>query len=56
MGSVPPIHIVVKQGQVALEGVVATESDKDLVGIRANAVPGIFSITNNLRIESDRKS
>jgi hyperosmotically inducible protein len=56
MGSVPPIHIVVKQGHVALEGVAATKSDKDLVGIRANAVPGIFSITNNLRIESDRKS
>jgi hyperosmotically inducible protein len=55
MGSVPSIHIVVKEGHVTLEGVVATQADKDLVNIRANTVPGIFSVTNNLRVESDRK-
>ncbi len=55
MGSVPSIHIVVKEGHVTLEGVVATQSDKDLVNIRANTVPGVFSVTNNLRVEADRK-
>jgi hyperosmotically inducible protein len=55
MGSVPSIHIVVNEGHVTLEGVVATQADKDLVNIRANTVPGIFSVTNNLRVESDRK-
>jgi hyperosmotically inducible periplasmic protein len=55
MGSVPAIHIVVKEGHVTLEGVVASQSDKDVVNIRANTVPGIFSVTNNLRLESDRK-
>ena len=52
MGAVPPIHIVVKGGHVTLEGVVATQFDKDLANMRANEVPGIFSVTNNLRVES----
>jgi hyperosmotically inducible protein len=51
MGAVPPIHIVVKGGHVTLEGVVATQFDKDLANMRANEVPGIFSVTNNLRVE-----
>jgi hyperosmotically inducible periplasmic protein len=49
---VPPIHIIVRDGHVTLEGVVANQGDKNLVNIRANAVPGVFSVTNNLRIES----
>ena len=52
LGPVPPIHIIVKDGHVTLEGVVANQGDKNLVNIRANAVPGVFSVTNNLRIES----
>jgi hyperosmotically inducible protein len=49
--AVPPIHIVVKNGNVALEGVVATEADKNVAGIRANGVSGVFAVTNNLRVE-----
>ena len=50
--AVPSIHIVVNNGQVTLEGVVATQADKDMAGIRANGVPGVFGVTNNLRVES----
>jgi len=49
--AVPPIHIIVKNGNVALEGVVATEGDKNLAGIQAKGVSGVFSVTNNLRAE-----
>jgi len=49
--AVPPIHIIVKNGNVALEGVVATEGDKNLAGIKAKGVSGVFSVTNNLRSE-----
>jgi hyperosmotically inducible periplasmic protein len=49
--SVPPIHIIVKNGHVTLEGVVATQADKDVAGIAANTVPNVFSVTNNLRVE-----
>ena len=49
--AVPPIHIIVKNGNVSLEGVVATEADKNIAGIQANSVPGVFSVTNNLRVE-----
>jgi BON domain-containing protein len=49
--AVPPIHIIVKNGNVTLEGVVATQSDKDLANIKANGVPDVFSVTNNLRVE-----
>ncbi len=44
----PPIHIIVKNGDVKLEGKVANEGDKNLVGIRAKGVAGVFSVTNNL--------
>jgi len=49
--AVPPIHIIVDSGKVTLEGVVSTQSDKDMANIRANTVPGIFSVVNNLRVE-----
>jgi hyperosmotically inducible periplasmic protein len=51
--AVPPIHLIVKNGNVTLDvdGVVAAESDKNVGGIRANGVSGVFSVTNNLRVE-----
>jgi hyperosmotically inducible protein len=52
MGAVPPIHIIVKNGQVTLEGVVATQMDKDVAGIAANGVSGVFKVVNNLRVET----
>jgi hyperosmotically inducible protein len=55
MQAVPPIHIVVANGKVTLEGVVATEGDKNQAGIYANTVSGVFSVTNNLHVEGDRK-
>ncbi len=51
--AVPPIHIIVKNGRVTLEGVVDSETDKNLAGMRANQVPGTFQITNNLRVVSN---
>src|SRR5271169_620079 len=47
---VPPIHIIVKNGKVTLEGVVDSESDKQMAGMQANQVPGTFQITNNLAV------
>ena len=52
--SVPPIHIIVNRGHVTLEGSVATEADKNAAGIRANTVPGAFSVTNNLRVDNGK--
>jgi len=49
--ALPSIHIIVKNGNVTLEGVVANEGDKNLVNMRANSVPNVFSVTNNLRVE-----
>jgi hyperosmotically inducible periplasmic protein len=48
--AVPPIHIIVDNGKVSLEGAVATEADKNLAELRAKAVPGVFSVTNNLKV------
>jgi len=50
LGVQKPIRIVVKNGHVALEGVVDSEADKNLVGIRANSVSGIFSVDNHLQV------
>src|ERR1700733_7004952 len=50
LGVQKPIRIIVKNGRVTLEGVVDSETDKNLVTVRANSVPGVFSVTNNLRV------
>lgn len=50
MSALPSIHIIVKNGHVALEGVVDSESDRNLANLRANAVPNVFSVTNNLTV------
>lgn len=55
LGAVPPIHIIVKNGNVTLEGVVATEADKEVAGIAAKGVSDVFSVTNNLRVEEKGK-
>jgi osmotically-inducible protein OsmY len=49
--AVPPIHVIVKNGHVTLEGVVASEFDKNIANIKARGVSGVFSVTNNLRAE-----
>jgi hyperosmotically inducible protein len=48
LGVQKPIRIIVKNGNVTLEGVVDNEGDKNFAGLRANGVSGIFSVTNNL--------
>lgn len=55
VGSNRPIHILVHSGRVTLEGVVINQADKNLAGIRANGVPGTFSVTNNLQVERSEK-
>ena len=52
--ALPSIHIIVKNGHVTLEGVVANQADKNLIGIKANGVPSVFSVTNNLLSESEK--
>ena len=49
--AVPPIHIIVKNGNVTLEGVVSTKLEKQVAGAQANGVAGVFSVKNNLRVE-----
>jgi hyperosmotically inducible periplasmic protein len=50
--SIPPIHIIVKNGHVTLEGVVDSQLDKTIASTQARSVPGIFKVTDNLRVES----
>jgi hyperosmotically inducible protein len=48
----PSIHIIVKNGNIRLEGVVASEMDKNIAGIRAKGVHGAFDVQNALRIDA----
>ncbi|MFY9691272.1 MAG: BON domain-containing protein [Candidatus Acidiferrales bacterium] len=50
--SVAPIHIIVDNGHVTLEGTVSTENDKNVAGLMANKVPNVFSVTNNLQVDN----
>ena len=45
-----PIRILVNNGHISLDGVVATQMDKNVAGIRANQVFGAFSVKNNLEV------
>jgi hyperosmotically inducible protein len=54
LGVQKPIRIIVKNGRVALEGVIDNDADKNLAGVRANTVPGIFAVTNNLQVVSSK--
>ena len=49
--AMPSIHIIVKNGHVRLEGVVANQMDKQIAGMRANSVPNVFSVDNELQVE-----
>lgn len=50
LGVQKPIRIIVNNGHVTLEGVVDNEGDKNIAGLRANGVSGIFSVDNNLQV------
>src|SRR5438067_6124524 len=50
MGANPSIHIIVKNGKVTLKGIVSNAMDKQLAGMAANRVFGVFSVDNELRI------
>lgn len=52
--AIPSIHIIIKNGNLTLEGVVNSEADRNLAGITANGVSGIFSVTNNLRVNPEK--
>ena len=45
------IQIIVKHGNVTLEGVVSRKTHSDVASLLANSVSGVFSVTNNLRVE-----
>jgi hyperosmotically inducible protein len=53
--AVPPIHIIVKNGHVTLEGVVSRQMDKQIAETQAKSVPNVFSVTDNLRVEDEGK-
>jgi hyperosmotically inducible protein len=50
----PDMHIIVRNGNVTLEGFVRNSSDANLAKLAANSVSGVFSVTNNLISEKNR--
>ncbi len=55
MGAVPSIHIIVKNGNVTLKGIVDSEGDKNLANVRVNGISGVFSVKNELALTSDNR-
>ncbi len=55
LGANPSVHIIVNRGRVTLEGVVGNKGDSRLAYIAARGVPGVFEVTNNLRVEGDER-
>jgi hyperosmotically inducible protein len=51
-----PIHIIVKGGRITLLGVVDNENDKNVAGLRAHELPGVFSVENDLMVDKESKS
>jgi hyperosmotically inducible protein len=54
-GTNPSLRIIVNRGHVTLEGMVSDEADKRLAFFAVNGIPGVFSVTNNLRTERSRR-
>jgi len=54
--ALPSIHVIVKNGSVTLEGVVDSESDSNLANLRANQVPNVFAVQNNLKVSASEKN
>ncbi len=52
--AVPPIHIIVENGKVTLEGMVGNQMQKNIAGVQANTVSGVFSVTNNLGVDDSK--
>ena len=53
--AVPPIHIIVKNGHVTLEGVVNNELEKNVAAMRAASAGLSFGpVQNNLRVENPK--
>ncbi len=52
LGPIGQIRIIVNNGNVTLAGIVDNQMDKNIAGIVANGVPGVFSVTNNLQVKS----
>jgi len=55
LGVLKPIRIIVNHRRVRLEGVVLSEPDRELAGVRARSVPGTRSVTNNLQVAEPRQ-
>lgn len=55
LGTNPSLRIIVRNGHVTLEGMVSDETDKRLAFFAVNGIPGVFSVTNNLRTERSRR-
>jgi hyperosmotically inducible protein len=51
LGTQPSIRIIVKNGHLTLDGVVLNNADREIAYMSANQIPGVFSVTNNLRTE-----
>ncbi|HET7112102.1 MAG TPA: BON domain-containing protein [Pyrinomonadaceae bacterium] len=51
--AVPSIHLIVNRGHATLKGVVSNRGDANIANIRARTVPGLFSVKNELKVESE---
>lgn len=54
-GNNPSLRIIVNRGHVTLEGMVLDKTDAQLARFAVNGIPGVFSVTDNLRTEKGGK-
>ncbi|CAN5328860.1 hypothetical protein BH10ACI2_BH10ACI2_15320 [soil metagenome] len=49
----PDVRIIVEHGRITLEGYVYNSGDRNAMNIYANGIPGVFEVTNNLKVGSN---
>ena len=54
--ALPSIHLIVDNGHVTLEGVVNNQMDDTLIRMKANQVPNVFSVTDDLQVLNSGKT
>jgi hyperosmotically inducible protein len=50
--ALPSIHIIVDNGHVTLKGIVDSQMDDTMIKMKANQVPNVFSVTDDLQVQN----
>lgn len=55
-GALPSLHLIVEHGNLTLYGTVASEAERNVAGILAGGIPGVFTVKNEITVQAPREA